>query len=71
MLIGVHPDYRNSGVNALLMEDIFKKFLQMGVKWADSNAQLEDNLPIQNQFEVFRPVRNKIRRSYKKKIQSR
>ena len=68
MLIGVHPDYRNSGVNALLMEDILVKFQKMGVKWADSNAQLETNLPIQNQFEVFKPVKNKVRRSYKKKI---
>lgn len=68
MLIGVHPDYRNSGINALLMEDILVKFQKMGVKWADSNAQLETNLPIQNQFEVFKPVKNKVRRSYKKKI---
>ena len=68
MLIGVHPDYRNSGVNALLMEDILIKFQKMGVKWADSNAQLETNLPIQNQFEVFKPVKNKVRRSYKKII---
>ena len=68
MLIGVRPDYRNSGINALLMEDILKKFVKMGVTWADSNAQLENNLPIQNQFEVFKPRKNKVRRSYKKEL---
>lgn len=68
LLIGVHPDYRNSGVNALVFIDMFDKYTKLGVKWAESNAVLEDNLKNQNQFDEFEREFGKRRRSYIRSI---
>ncbi|MBQ9547793.1 MAG: N-acetyltransferase [Bacteroidales bacterium] len=68
LLVGVHPDYRRSGVNALLFADMFEKYVKMGVKWAETNAQLEDNSAVQLQFEGFEREYGKRRRSYIKDL---
>ncbi|MBR5063902.1 MAG: N-acetyltransferase [Bacteroidales bacterium] len=68
LLVGVHPDYQNSGINSLLFMDMFKKYHKMGVVWAESNAILETNLKNQGQFRDFNPECKKRRRSYIKKL---
>ena len=68
LLVGVHPDYQNSGINSLLFMDMFKKYHQLGVVWAESNAILESNLKNQGQFRDFNPECKKRRRSYIKKL---
>ena len=68
LLVGVHPDYQNSGINSLLFMDMFKKYHQLGVVWAESNAILETNLKNQGQFRDFNPECKKRRRSYVKKL---
>ena len=68
LLVGVHPDYQNSGINALLFMDMFIKYHKKGVVWAESNAILETNLKNQGQFRDFNPECKKRRRSYIKKL---
>ena len=68
LLVGVHPDYQNSGINALLFMDMFTKYHKRGVVWAESNAILETNLKNQGQFRDFNPECKKRRRSYIKKL---
>ena len=68
LLVGVHPDYQNSGINSLLFMDMFKKYRERGVVWAESNAILETNLKNQGQFRDFNPECKKRRRSYIKKL---
>lgn len=68
LLIGVRPDYQNSGINALLVADIFRKFNSWGVKWAETNAILEDNTKNQTQFTEFDKEQKKRRRSYVKPL---
>lgn len=68
LLMGARPDVRNTGVTALLVADMFEKYSAMGVKWSESNAELEDNHGIRNTFEPFERIQNKRRRSYKKAI---
>ena len=68
LLVGVHPDYQNSGINALLFMDMFTKYHERGVVWAESNAILETNLKNQGQFRDFNPECRKRRRSYIKKL---
>jgi GNAT superfamily N-acetyltransferase len=68
LLVGVHPDYQNSGINALLFMDMFTKYHKKGVVWAESNAILETNLKNQGQFRDFNPECKKRRRSYIKKL---
>ena len=69
LLIGVRPDYQNSGVNSLVFMDMFRKFNAMGIKHCESNAVLETNLKNQTQFREFNPVSKKRRRSYIKKLE--
>lgn len=69
LLIGVHPDYRNSGVNSLVFMDIFRKFSAFGIKYAETNAILETNLKNQGQFRDFEHECKKRRRSYIKKLE--
>ena len=68
LLVGVHPDYQNSGINSLLFMDMFNKYRERGVVWAESNAILENNLKNQGQFRDFNPECRKRRRSYIKKL---
>ena len=68
LLIGVRPDYRNSGVNSLVFMDIFRKFSAFGIKYAETNAILETNLKNQGQFRDFEHECKKRRRSYIRKL---
>lgn len=68
LLMGARPDVRNSGVTALVINDMVTKYSKMGVKWAESNAELEDNHAIRNSFADFDRIQHKRRRSYKKAI---
>lgn len=68
LLIGVKQDYRKSGITSLLFMDLFEKFSAMGLKWAETNAELETNNDIRNQWEGFEYEQKKRRRSYIKDI---
>lgn len=68
LLVGVNPDYRNSGVNTLVQLDMFKKYTDAGVKWAETNAILETNIKNQGQFKEFDRECKKRRRSYIKPL---
>ena len=69
LLIGVLPEYQNSGVNALMFMDMFRKYHEAGIKWSESNAILETNTKMASQFRDFEHVQNKRRRSYIKKLE--
>lgn len=69
LLVGVHPDYQNSGINSLVFADMFEKYTKMGIKWAQTNAILETNTKNQAQFKEFEHECKKRRRSYIKKLE--
>ena len=69
LLVGVRPDYQNSGVNSLVFMDMFRKYNAFGIKYAETNAILEDNLKNQGQFRDFEHECKKRRRSYIKKLE--
>ncbi len=68
LLVGVNPEYQNSGVNTLVQADMFRKYTEAGVKWAETNAILETNIKNQGQFKEFNHECKKRRRSYIKKL---
>jgi hypothetical protein len=67
-LIGVLPQYRNSGLTAfgiLMLQDI----LTSGkVEYLETNLNLETNGNIQAQWKYFNSIQHKRRRSYIKKL---
>ena len=68
LLIGVRPDYQNTGINSLLFNTLFPFLKKQGVKWAETNAVLETNVKNQGQMEQFAHECVKRRRSYIKKL---
>ncbi|GAB6393758.1 MAG: hypothetical protein MdMp024_0070 [Bacteroidales bacterium] len=65
-LIGVLPEYRGKGVNALVFNDLIPVFKNFGAKYAESNPELETNSAVQSQWDYFEREHHKTRRSYKK-----
>ena len=68
-LIAVHPDYLNKGVNAIVAAGLMKMLTEDGVKYAETNLNLENNYAIRNQWRHFKSVQHKRRRSYVKKLE--
>lgn len=67
-LIGVDPEYLNRGVSVCFAYELTKMLRQPGIKYADTNLNLEDNFAIKNMWKRFDEKENKRRRSYLKKI---
>lgn len=68
LLVAVHPDYQNKGVNALLFQDLIPCYIKNGFKYAESNPEMETNSKVQNQWSFFNPRQHKRRRSFAKKL---
>lgn len=68
LLVAVHPDYQNKGVNALMFQDLVPQFIKYGYKYAESNPEMETNAKVQSQWEYFKTRQHRRRRSYSKKI---
>lgn len=68
LLVAVHPDYQNKGVNALLFQDLVPQYIKYGYVYAESNPEMETNSKVQSQWELFEPRQHRRRRSYAKKI---
>ncbi|MCR5348602.1 MAG: N-acetyltransferase [Bacilli bacterium] len=64
-LIAVHPDYQKKGVNAVFLAKMMG-FFDIGVKWLETNLNLETNEDVMSQWKAFDAVNHKRRRVYKK-----
>ena len=68
LLVGVRPDYRDSGINALLFTDLFKRAVADGFQFAETNAIMETNSKNIAHWTLFPGECKKRRRSYIKKL---
>lgn len=68
MLVAVHPDYQNKGINALLFQDLIPQYNKYGYKYAESNPEMETNDKVQKQWEYFTTRQHRRRRSYTKSL---
>ena len=64
-LIGVHPDYQNKGVTAIIFSEFQKTFEAKGIVNCIRTPELEDNEAIRKIWENFNPTTHKRRRTYK------
>ena len=67
-LVAVHPDYRNTGVNALLLNHVLKGCHKMGITKAETGPQLETNEKVQHQWNLFNYRNHKRRRCWIKRL---
>ena len=68
-MVGVLPEYRNKGVNALLFYDLIPWYQKYGIEWGESQVEMEENANVQSQWSYFRTENHKRRRCYKKVIE--
>lgn len=69
-LIGIHPEYQRRGVTAIIFKEIFVRFNKMGIKFAETNPELEENKSVQALWQDYNPVNHKRRRTYSMNIKS-
>lgn len=63
-LVAVSPRYQGRSVNAMLMDRMITVFRRFGIRRAESNPELEDNLNVQAQWKYFQRRQHKRRRCY-------
>ncbi|HIC8644628.1 GTP cyclohydrolase [Elizabethkingia meningoseptica] len=67
-LIGIHPEYQRRGVTAIIFKEIYDIFKKKGVKFLETNPELEENKNIQLLWQDYDPVNHKRRRTYSKEL---
>lgn len=67
-LIGIHPDYQNKGVTAIIFNEYYKVFSEKGIDMCYRTPELEDNHAIHQMWKHFSPVVYKRRRTYRKNM---
>ncbi len=67
-LTGVRPDYQDKGVNAMLMYEVTKVFINQKIIWVESNPELETNMKVRAQWRFYEGRQHKRRRCYIKNL---
>ena len=64
-LIGVHPDYQNKGIHALIFNHYHEVFTSKGIQWCYRTPELEDNTSAIQIWKNFDNIIYKRRKTYK------
>ena len=68
LLIGVLPEYRSKGANALIFDDLIRQFQAYGFKWAETGPQMESNEGVLSQWQYLEYTIHRRHRCYTKRI---
>ena len=71
ILLGILPEYRAKGANALMFADLIPWYQKYGYKWGESQVEMETNEGVQSQWGPLNPVNHKRRRCYIKVLGDR
>lgn len=64
LLVGVLPEYRAKGANSLLFFDLIPTYNKYGIKWGETQVEMETNESVQSQWKIFDYVQHKRRKCY-------
>ena len=67
-LIGVHPDYQNKGVHAIIFKEYHTTFTEKGIQNCIRTPELADNLAIQLLWKNFNPTIHCRRKTFRKEL---
>ncbi len=67
-LIGIHPEYQNKGVHAVIFNEYYETFTEKGIKNCYRTPELEDNEAIHKIWKHFDPVVYKRRKTFRKDL---
>ena len=68
LLVGILPEYRPKGANALLFYDLIPRYQKYGFEWGETQVEMETNEKVQGQWQYLERECHKRRRCYKKNI---
>lgn len=68
MIIGIRPEMQGMGVNAAMFAHLIPIYNQLGIKWCETNPQLETNIRELSQWKPLNPETVKRRRCWKREI---
>ena len=66
LLIGVLPEYRSKGANALIFDDLIRQFQRYGFDWAETGPQMESNEGVLSQWQYLESTPHRRHRCYRK-----
>lgn len=67
-LIGIHPDYQNKGVHAVIFNEYYNTFTEKGIQTCFRTPELEDNHAIHQIWKHFNPEVYKRRKTFRKDL---
>ena len=67
-LIGIHPDYQNKGIHAVIFNEYYETFKQKGINYCYRTPELEDNIAIQKIWKHFKPEVFRRRKTFRKNL---
>ena len=67
-LIGIHPDYQNKGIHAVIFNEYYNTFTEKGIQTCYRTPELEDNVAIHQIWKHFDPIVYKRRKTFRKDI---
>jgi len=70
MLIAVRTDQQGMGVNAIVLDDMLRKSIRHGTKYAETGPMLELNEHVLSQWDRFDTVQHKRRRCFVKELEA-
>ena len=68
-LVGVRNEYQSKGLTAIIMKYMIETINSLGIKYCETNLNLEDNLKIQQTWKNFEHEQHKRRRCFVKNIE--
>jgi GNAT superfamily N-acetyltransferase len=68
MIIGIRPDMQGMGVNATIFAHLIPVYHKLGIKWCETNPQLDTNVRELSQWKPLNPKTVKRRRCWQKDI---
>lgn len=68
LLVGILPEYRAKGANALLFNRLIPIYQKYGFKWGETHVEMETNEKVQSQWQYLENELHKRRRCYKRKL---
>lgn len=67
-LIGVLPEYQNKGVTAIIFNEYYETFKELGIENCIRTPELADNIAIQQLWKHFDPVIFRRRKTFRKEL---
>ena len=68
LLIGVLPEYRQKGANAIIFNDLIQQFQRYGFRYAEAMPQMEANEAVRSQWQYLESRQHRRHRCYRKDL---